>query len=124
LVVAVCEHVPQRLGIAFAPVSASGVDVRSVRHLPLAALGENVFGRMEGLQSRLPNGSLSARQCEILTRLVQGQSAQDIATALYLSPTTVRNHLSTIYKKFGVHSQGALLAKFIDMRWALAETAV
>ena len=30
---------------------------------------------------------------------------------MYLSPSTVRNHLTAIYRKFGVHSQAALLAK-------------
>ncbi|MGN6472198.1 MAG: LuxR C-terminal-related transcriptional regulator, partial [Mycobacteriales bacterium] len=31
------------------------------------------------------------------------------ARELYLSPTTVRNHLSAIFQRFGVHSQRELL---------------
>jgi DNA-binding CsgD family transcriptional regulator len=30
---------------------------------------------------------------------------------MYLSKSTVRNHLSVVYGKFGVHSQAELLAK-------------
>ena len=55
------------------------------------------------------------RQWEILTRLVRGQRVQEIADALYLSPSTVRNHLTAIYRKFGVHSQAELLAALLNV---------
>jgi DNA-binding CsgD family transcriptional regulator len=32
-----------------------------------------------------------------------------IADTLFVSQSTVRNHLATIFKKFGVHSQAELL---------------
>jgi hypothetical protein len=32
-----------------------------------------------------------------------------IASQLYVSQSTVRNHLATIFHKFGVHSQAELL---------------
>ena len=48
-------------------------------------------------------------------RLVHGERVSDIAAALFLSPSTVRNHLTAIYKKFGVHSQAGLLAKLLDI---------
>jgi DNA-binding CsgD family transcriptional regulator/PAS domain-containing protein len=53
---------------------------------------------------------LSARQWEIASRLVQGERVGTIAAAMYLSQSTVRNHLSAIFQKFGVHSQAELLA--------------
>jgi DNA-binding CsgD family transcriptional regulator/PAS domain-containing protein len=53
---------------------------------------------------------LSARQWEIASRLVQGQRVATIAAEMYLSQSTVRNHLSAIFQKFGVHSQAELLA--------------
>jgi PAS domain S-box-containing protein len=55
---------------------------------------------------------LSSRQWQILIRLLQGDRVPTIARAMYLSPSTIRNHLSTIYKKFGVHSQAELIEKF------------
>jgi len=53
---------------------------------------------------------LSPRQWEIASRLVQGDRVATIATEMYLSQSTVRNHLSAIFQKFGVHSQPELLA--------------
>jgi len=48
---------------------------------------------------------LSAREKEVLGLLVQGKSAREIAEALGISYVTVRNHLQTILRKFGVHTQ-------------------
>lgn len=59
--------------------------------------------------SDLPLGELSSRQWEILSRLLRGQRVNTIARELYVSPSTVRNHLSSIFRQFGVHSQGELL---------------
>ncbi len=53
---------------------------------------------------------LSGRQREILIRLLNAQRVSVIAAELYLSPSTVRNHLMIIFSKFGVHSQVELLA--------------
>ena len=33
----------------------------------------------------------------------------EIARSMYLSQSTVRNHLTAVYRKFGVHSQRELL---------------
>ena len=61
---------------------------------------------------QLPNGhELSARQTEIVGRLVSGQQTADIARAMFLSPSTIRNHLTAIYRKFDVHSQSQLLRR-------------
>ena len=40
-----------------------------------------------------------------LVRLLQGDRVSTIASDMFLSQSTVRNHLSVIYKKLGVHSQ-------------------
>jgi len=53
--------------------------------------------------------SLSERQWEILSQLLQGQRVPAIAANLYVGQSTVRNHLTGIYRKFGVHSQQELL---------------
>jgi DNA-binding CsgD family transcriptional regulator/PAS domain-containing protein len=53
---------------------------------------------------------LSPRQWEIASRLVQGDRVGTIAAEMFLSRSTVRNHLSAIFQKFGVHSQPELLA--------------
>lgn len=53
---------------------------------------------------------LSVRQWEILSRLLQGQRVPTIADELFVSQSTVRNQLSAIFRRFGVHSQAELLA--------------
>lgn len=60
---------------------------------------------------RVPvTAELSPRQVEIASRLLEGERVPTIAADLYLSQGTVRNHLSAIFEKFGVHSQRELLA--------------
>lgn len=53
--------------------------------------------------------SLSARQLDILGRLLDGDRPPAIARDLYVSASTVRNHLGNIFTKLGVHSQEELL---------------
>jgi DNA-binding CsgD family transcriptional regulator len=53
---------------------------------------------------------LSTRQREIVTALLQGQRTRAIAASLYVSSSTVRSHLSAIFKAFGVRSQTELLS--------------
>ena len=53
---------------------------------------------------------LTSRQSEVLGRLVGGERVSTIAKALFVSQSTVRNHLVGIFKQFGVHSQSELLA--------------
>jgi DNA-binding NarL/FixJ family response regulator len=54
-------------------------------------------------------GALSLRQWEVLSRLLQGDRVSTIAKELFLSPSTVRDHLSAIFERFDVHSQAELL---------------
>ena len=54
---------------------------------------------------------LSPRQWEVLQRLLRGERVPGIARALFLSPSTVRNHLTSIFAKVGVHSQEELIQR-------------
>ena len=63
--------------------------------------------------------ALPLRQREIVERLLRGDRVPTIATSLYLSPSTVRNHLSHAFKSFGVGSQAELLSL---LRSELADT--
>lgn len=53
---------------------------------------------------------LSARELEIVRRLLDGDRVPRIAGSLYLAQSTVRNHLSSVFRKFGVNSQQELIA--------------
>lgn len=54
-------------------------------------------------------GRLSSRELEITLRLLDGDRVPAIARALFLSPSTVRNHLSSVFRKFGLGSQQELI---------------
>ena len=54
-------------------------------------------------------GQLTTREMEIVRLLVLGNRVRSISQRLFLSQSTVRSHLSTIFNKFGVRSQSELL---------------
>jgi DNA-binding CsgD family transcriptional regulator len=58
--------------------------------------------------------SLTSRQWEILARILRGERVPTIASDLHVSQSTVRNHLSAIFKRFGVHSQAELIRAIED----------
>ena len=61
---------------------------------------------------RLEN--LSPRELDIVSRMLRGERVPTIARSLHLSASTVRNHLSKIYRKVGVHSQVELIEVLQD----------
>jgi DNA-binding NarL/FixJ family response regulator len=50
-------------------------------------------------------GELSARQREILEMVVEGMSNAQIAERLYLSESTIKQHLRVVYKALGVRNR-------------------
>lgn len=62
------------------------------------------------LQRASAGDALSPREREIAHRYARGESYQQIASALGLAPSTVRNHLSNIYAKLQVHHRAGLIA--------------
>jgi len=83
-----------------APAAELAVDIRSVMEgsrvvdpeLALAALSEG-------------DNPLTGREREVLAAALDGASNADIATRLYLSEGTVRNHLSVAIQKLGTHNR-------------------
>jgi DNA-binding CsgD family transcriptional regulator len=55
---------------------------------------------------------LTSRELEVVTRLVQGDRVPTIARSLFLSQSTVRNHLSAAFTKLGVADQQQLVHLF------------
>jgi DNA-binding NarL/FixJ family response regulator len=49
---------------------------------------------------------LTTREVEVLRLLAGGRSNKQIGEALFISPDTVRRHLTNIYTKLGVTSRG------------------
>ena len=58
------------------------------------------------IDEALPDLSrLSVGERDIVSRLTAGDRAPAIAEALHLSQSTVRNHLSAVFRKLRIHSQ-------------------
>ena len=85
-----------------------GVLERTQRDVRAAGLAAWLTALPSALQLR-ELSSLTTREYEILLRLASGHRVASIATELYLSQSTIRNHLTAIFRKFGVRSQTELL---------------
>jgi DNA-binding NarL/FixJ family response regulator len=94
------------------------------RAVRAVAAGEAIYGpeiarRVLTFFSNMPDlkqtafPELTDREREVLELIAQGRNNQDIAGALFLSPKTVRNHISNIFMKLHVadRAQAIVLAR-------------
>jgi PAS domain S-box-containing protein len=61
---------------------------------------------------------LSRRERDVVTHLLQGHRVVSIAELLDVSEHTVRNHLKSIFRKLGVHSQAELVDRLHSVSMA------
>jgi DNA-binding CsgD family transcriptional regulator len=54
---------------------------------------------------------LTGREVQVARLVARGLSTNEIASTLFLSPHTVRDHLKAIFQKVGVSSRGELTSK-------------
>ncbi len=76
-------------------------------------IDSKVMKRLAGLMgehksSSLPD-SITKRENEICTLLADGLSNKQIAQKLYISEGTVKNYISSIYDKTGIHDRAKLI---------------
>ena len=76
----------------------SAVDV--VKAVRMVSLGSEVFADPAALES-----PLSEREQEVLALIATGSTNKEIASRLHLSPHTVKEHTSAIYRKLGVRNR-------------------
>ncbi|WDF82940.1 response regulator transcription factor [Lacticaseibacillus pabuli] len=60
---------------------------------------------------------LSAREKDVLVAAATGETTKDIAASLYLSDGTVRNYLSAIFSKLGVHNRLEAIQTAKQNKW-------
>jgi len=65
--------------------------------------------------SRL-HASLTMREEEIVTLVVEGKTNRDIAKSLNLSEHTIKNHLFRVFKKLGVSSRSELIVSSVHQK--------
>ncbi|MFH1197862.1 MAG: helix-turn-helix transcriptional regulator, partial [bacterium] len=61
----------------------------------------------------------SNREKEVLTLMLNGKSNAQIEETLFISQSTVRNHVSALYKKIGVSGRGELMSKVLEIKKTL-----
>ncbi|MDA8227317.1 MAG: response regulator transcription factor [Desulfitobacterium hafniense] len=59
---------------------------------------------------------LSDRELEILTHIVRGSSNREIGKSLYISEKTVKNHLSSIFRKLEVDDRTQAALKAVKLK--------
>ena len=122
LIAPLCEHTPPRLGLVVAavdtPKEGSGSRTRKLeQHLWRIAsevLASPLIRASTGLAEGGRGGlfpELTPQQWEVTMRLLNGERVPQIAKEIHLSQSTVRNHLSAVFRRFDVHSQAELISK-------------
>ena len=59
--------------------------------------------------------TLSAREAEVLQRISLGESNKEVAHALRISPSTVRTHVESIFRKLGCSTRAAATLKALTL---------
>lgn len=75
-----------------------------------------LLSQSHSLAGATPGPALSSRQLEILALVAENRSNKEIGRALNLSHFTVRNHLSTLYRLFGVDGRRGLMDRAAQAR--------
>ncbi len=107
---------------------AVAADVRGylLKDEPIDSLAEAIRRVMNGHREISPalifgneqaQNPLSERECDILRRAANGDNANDIAQALYLTHGTVRNYISEILSKLEVKSRIEAVRLAKDKGW-------
>jgi len=80
--------------------------------------GQSVVPRK--LRASVQRPTLSHREQQVLTLVIDGLTNAEIADRLYLAESTVKSHLASVFTKFGVHSRKEAAAVFVDLALAPA----
>ena len=70
----------------------------------------------DAVQRQARQRGVTDREMQVMGRALETTKPADIARELHISPHTVRNHLKSIYRKLGIHSQRELF----QMTWLRA----
>lgn len=86
--------------------------------------GAKPFDRSAASQLSLPNErifnrrsasmSLSLREGQILSLIADGRTDKQIAIELCISINTVSTHIHRVFRKLGVHTRGAAIARLVQ----------
>lgn len=67
-------------------------------------------------RERLEGSRLSAQEREVVASLLEGLTTKEIASRMRLSPGTVKNYTSNVFRKTGARGRGDLMRRFLQSR--------
>jgi DNA-binding NarL/FixJ family response regulator len=125
----VCMRLRERYGLGVGIIFVSGLRTESYDQIAGLELGGDDYlskpfdpgelvARVHSLARRLPAAAareqpehaLTVRELEVLALVAKGLLQKQVAQKLSISPKTVGTHMSHIFEKLGVHSQGQAVA--------------
>jgi DNA-binding NarL/FixJ family response regulator len=129
----VCRRLRERYGLSVGIIFISGLRTESCDLIAGLELGGDDYlikpfdpgelvARVRSLARRLPAAAptvaareqpehaLTARELEVLALIAKGLPQKQVAQELSISRKTVGTHMSHIFEKLGVHSQGQAVA--------------
>jgi DNA-binding response OmpR family regulator len=125
----VCRRLRERYGLSVGIIFLSGLRTESYDQIAGLELGGDDYlskpfdpgelvARVRSLARRLPAAAareqpehaLTARELEVLALAAKGLPQKQVAQELSISRKTVGAHMSHIFEKLGVHSQGQAVA--------------
>jgi PAS domain S-box-containing protein len=83
----------------------------------LSVVGYQLGYILERRRAALEPAMLTAREREVLAVVAEGQTSQQIAERLVISPETVKSHLRNVYAKLDVKDRAEAVAQ--GVRWGL-----
>lgn len=70
------------------------------------------YKRGKHLKSKNPFETLSPQERKVLNAILEGKSNKEIATDFYISLSTVKSHINSLYKKLGMSSRTEILSYY------------
>lgn len=83
----------------------------------LQRLGDGGDGSAEVNRRRIGEEGLTPREFEVLEQIAAGASNRDIADRLFISESTVKNHVTSIFRKIGVTDRTQALLHAVRRGW-------
>ncbi len=80
-------------------------------------LGEQDWSELRSILSEAPAfAELTPRETDVLCLIGKGMTNDEIASELFISPHTVKNHVTNIYRKTGMDDR-TQLAILVQRHW-------
>jgi DNA-binding NarL/FixJ family response regulator len=96
--------------------------VKNYEAIPMSpAIARKILGLLQTGYVQSPentaSNSLSTREHDVLQCVVEGLEYKEISEKLYISPATVRTHITNIYRKLHVTSKAQAIKLAYKNRW-------